>query len=275
MKPLSFLLLPGLCAAVYAASPSPGTPLAVVPAVLLQEDAAAVAPGIGDEIQGLIDEFESSYEAWVTKMRAADEDGRAALQEERPDPAAVVPKVMALVQKDPSSEGALTGLKFAMRATGDAEILANAYGIIEKHHVESEGMEDLIQMVRGSSDAAVSLFESAYEKNESNNVKAYAAHGLAKGLSGMLGDVNLSDAEKAAIEDRATKMFNAAIELGGEIETRRGTLADQVKNDLWFHENLRPGLEAPEIAAEDVGGTGFKLSDYRGKVVMLDFWGDW
>jgi hypothetical protein len=32
---------------------------------------------------------------------------------------------------------------------------------------------------------------------------------------------------------------------------------------------------APEILGEDVDGTEFKLSDYRGKVVVLDFWGDW
>ena len=32
---------------------------------------------------------------------------------------------------------------------------------------------------------------------------------------------------------------------------------------------------APEIVGEDVDGTEFKLSDYRGKVVVLDFWGDW
>ena len=32
---------------------------------------------------------------------------------------------------------------------------------------------------------------------------------------------------------------------------------------------------APEIEGEDIDGQPMKLSDYRGKVVMLDFWGDW
>jgi hypothetical protein len=32
---------------------------------------------------------------------------------------------------------------------------------------------------------------------------------------------------------------------------------------------------AQEIDGEDVDGKRFKLSDYRGKVVVLDFWGDW
>lgn len=38
---------------------------------------------------------------------------------------------------------------------------------------------------------------------------------------------------------------------------------------------LNPGDLAPEIEGKDLDGTPFKLSDYRGKVVMLDFWGDW
>jgi hypothetical protein len=38
---------------------------------------------------------------------------------------------------------------------------------------------------------------------------------------------------------------------------------------------LPVGSEAPEIAGEDIDGAYFKLSDYRGKVVLLDFWGNW
>jgi cytochrome oxidase Cu insertion factor (SCO1/SenC/PrrC family) len=35
------------------------------------------------------------------------------------------------------------------------------------------------------------------------------------------------------------------------------------------------GKKAPEIKGEDLDGKAFKLSDYRGKVVLLDFWGFW
>jgi cytochrome oxidase Cu insertion factor (SCO1/SenC/PrrC family) len=35
------------------------------------------------------------------------------------------------------------------------------------------------------------------------------------------------------------------------------------------------GKRAPEITGEDIDGKKFKLSDYRGKVVLLDFWGNW
>ncbi len=38
---------------------------------------------------------------------------------------------------------------------------------------------------------------------------------------------------------------------------------------------IEVGKTAPEIEGEDLDGKRFKLSDYRGKVVLLDFWGNW
>jgi len=35
------------------------------------------------------------------------------------------------------------------------------------------------------------------------------------------------------------------------------------------------GRTAPDIEGEDSAGKAFKLSDYRGKVVVLDFWASW
>ena len=44
---------------------------------------------------------------------------------------------------------------------------------------------------------------------------------------------------------------------------------------LFELKNLSIGKVAPDIVGEDLDGTPMKLSDYRGKVVVLDFWGDW
>jgi cytochrome oxidase Cu insertion factor (SCO1/SenC/PrrC family) len=35
------------------------------------------------------------------------------------------------------------------------------------------------------------------------------------------------------------------------------------------------GKPAPEIKGQDINGRKFKLSDYRGKVVVLAFWAHW
>ena len=38
---------------------------------------------------------------------------------------------------------------------------------------------------------------------------------------------------------------------------------------------LEVGDTIPEVNGKDLDSIKFKLSDYKGKVVMLDFWGDW
>ena len=52
-------------------------------------------------------------------------------------------------------------------------------------------------------------------------------------------------------------------------------LLRRAKGALFEVERLQVGMVAPDIVAEDLDGVTFRLSDYRGKVVMLDFWGDW
>jgi cytochrome oxidase Cu insertion factor (SCO1/SenC/PrrC family) len=39
--------------------------------------------------------------------------------------------------------------------------------------------------------------------------------------------------------------------------------------------SIKAGKPAPEIVGEDVDGKPMKLSDFRGTVVLLDFWGNW
>src|SRR5262249_22576843 len=40
-------------------------------------------------------------------------------------------------------------------------------------------------------------------------------------------------------------------------------------------EGKEVGNLAPEVVGEDLNGNPVRLSDYRGKVVLLDFWGTW
>src|SRR5262249_19718031 len=53
------------------------------------------------------------------------------------------------------------------------------------------------------------------------------------------------------------------------------TLGEVAKSELFELRHLRIGMTAPDIEGEDLDGVKFKLSDYRGKVVVIDFWGDW
>ena len=49
----------------------------------------------------------------------------------------------------------------------------------------------------------------------------------------------------------------------------------RAEKELFAIRHLSVGRLAPEIEGEDVLGSAFKLSDYRGKVVLLTYWGHW
>jgi thiol-disulfide isomerase/thioredoxin len=53
------------------------------------------------------------------------------------------------------------------------------------------------------------------------------------------------------------------------------TLGEVAQVELYDLNHLSVGKMAPEISGEDLDGHKFKLSDYRGKIVMLSFWASW
>ena len=57
--------------------------------------------------------------------------------------------------------------------------------------------------------------------------------------------------------------------------TEDARLEDRAEKAIEEEKILGVGKVAPDIEGADLDGVEFKLSDYRGKVVMLDFWGDW
>jgi hypothetical protein len=75
--------------------------------------------------------------------------------------------------------------------------------------------------------------------------------------------------EIEALLERAGK------EYGDEKIPFAGTVGEKAKAELFEFRYLFVGKEAPDIEGEDQDGKRFKLSDYRGKVVLLDFWNEY
>ena len=70
----------------------------------------------------------------------------------------------------------------------------------------------------------------------------------------------------------AEKHFERVITDFGQVRQREGKLEDLAKPELSELRRLTLGKPAPEIEGEDLDGQPLRLSDYRGKVVVLVFW---
>ena len=95
--------------------------------------------------------------------------------------------------------------------------------------------------------------------------------------------------EKAKNENRETvsreaeKLFNIVLDKYADCPTHqptntwqvKATLGEVAKAELYELNHLSLGKVAPEIEGEGIDGKELKLSDYRGKVVVLSFWASW
>ena len=53
-----------------------------------------------------------------------------------------------------------------------------------------------------------------------------------------------------------------------------GPVGRKAGSELFDLRSLSVGKAAPEVEGTDQDGKPFQLSDYRGKVVLLDFWSE-
>ena len=61
----------------------------------------------------------------------------------------------------------------------------------------------------------------------------------------------------------------------GDVKAANGTIANHAARIANRHQRFSLGKVAAEITGTDLDGKKFKLSDYRGKVVVFYFWGTW
>ncbi len=66
------------------------------------------------------------------------------------------------------------------------------------------------------------------------------------------------------------ELFNSLVP-----HVQESSMAAGVREELENMKRVRPGMSAPEIVASDINGESFRLSDLRGKYVILDFWASW
>ena len=74
--------------------------------------------------------------------------------------------------------------------------------------------------------------------------------------------------------EQVEALFERAAGEFADVPFRRGTVGEAAELELYALRHLSVGQPAPDIEGPDQDGVRFKLSDYRGKVVLLYFWSE-
>lgn len=162
-----------------------------------------------------------------------------------------------------------------LEAEGD-----EAYRVFADKHVaalKADRLMTLCQQLSFSGGAGgETLLRAVLEKDKRQDVQGVACVSLAAALKQRADDTMDKDAKEGAkLRAQAEELFQRAMDKYADVKTPfRGTVGERAKSELYEIRHLAVGMKAPEVEGIDQDGKKFKLADYKGKVVLLDFWSE-
>ena len=160
---------------------------------------------------------------------------------------------------------------------GGSEVPATALEMLARDHLQKEEMVQVCQRLsEAPSPDCEELLRVALAKHSHPDVQGLAGYALSLSVARRAEQArSRAPAEGAELHKIAEKQLEEVIQKHGSVPTGKTTLGEVAKARLHALRHLSVGLPALEIEGRDLDGQPFKLSDYRGKVVVLDFWADW
>ncbi|MAG55472.1 MAG: hypothetical protein CMJ83_04195 [Planctomycetes bacterium] len=259
--------------------------LAIAIPVVAQGDVAAAKAAFAD-LKAKLDAEQSAYRAELGKLRkneeyvklrkSGDRQAAGALYRElmkdikRPDNGAYTEKFMACAKKFAGTDGAVPFLSWVSMRAASQDDRKTAIDMIVAAHLGSDEIGDFIgglpRAVRALGRENVeSILDKVIAGESSKLMKAHA----------WMSKAGLDRKPRRGTEDPdVTARREQALAKVSQLAPG-SDLAARAEAPAFEKNRLQKGMVAPDIEGVDLDGVKFKLSDYRGKVVVIDFWGDW
>lgn len=222
---------------------------------------------VDDDFATLNAEFEAAVEKWKEAQGSASKEERRELRKHKPA-AAFWERFAALSEK--SNGQAKWWMVQHVRAAGiksskREETIRPLYDALVKDHKNAEWFADVLPQIAKDrrtlgQDVALGLFETVFTTSESDENRAGALF-----EAGTL----LKKSDDEALQKRGAEYHARITEEFGKTD-----FAEKVRIAK-ARENVQVGKMAPDFKGTTIDGFEFSLSDYKGKVVMLDFYGFW
>jgi hypothetical protein len=176
---------------------------------------------------------------------------------------------------------------------------ARAIALMLRDHLESDKLGDACKRVNyGFRQECETFLRTVLEKSPHREVRGQACLRLAQFLLSRLDRFDLLNdqpelarryerlygkdylealhqQDRAKVTKEAEILYEQAIEKYSDVKMMYGEIVGETaRTELFEIRHLAVGKEAQEMEGIDQDGQRFKLSDYRGKVVLLYFWSE-
>jgi hypothetical protein len=211
-------------------------------------------------------------------------------------------RALKLVEDHPQDSAVLDALVFVLRLASEpglTEVRARALQSLLGNHLQDDKVGKVVPWLAylpgaGTEEALRTILEKCKHREAREQacftlarvLRDRAEHAgllrrqpeLARTLEQRWGAelvLRLKDTDPDRTAKEAEGLFERVAREFGDMPGYPRTLGESARGALFALRHLAVGKVAPDIEGEDLGGKRFKLSDYRGKVVVLTFWGFW
>jgi len=187
-----------------------------------------------------------------------------------------VEQLMELAKTEPKSDVSFEALANALGIGPASDHHDAIMDLIFEHHIEKKGLARFIPAIaNGDAPKATKLLEKLIEKSPHKEVQGVACFFLGKLNAEQIDSAGEDKAKIDEITNTAVKYFDMVKEKYGDVKLGRRELAVMAAGYKFELKNLRIGMQAPEVESEMLDGKKMKLSELKGKVVVLDIWATW
>lgn len=231
--------------------------------------ASVPAPDFAAEYELLKKEFDEAQQAFIAAYSALEtEDEQMAFwSDDAKNPNKIfAPRFRAFAERAGKHPAAASAWMWLMRSIQDREEQGRIVDAMLTHFLHAPAIADFAQFLQYSEwtiGRPKTLRALRTIRKESQNELGRQTATLTLGIVQMSAKTEEEKAESRALLEELLA------------EAPDSPAAKRARGYLYELDHLQIGMVAPEIEGVDSEGKAFKLSDYRGQVVVLDFWGFW
>lgn len=230
---------------------------------------STVAATPNEQLGTIQREFKEEYDIFLKAYRSAKDDtAKQAAMDLMPKTADYGARFKELAAAHPDTEAAVDALVWVSSNLRGREGDDANRKLFESYSSNPKIAPVVMMMKYNRGTETEGLLRDLIKSNETDVLQAAARYALG---SILIEQDHQSEEAIGLLQSVVDDYPDAEISFGH----RSMAIAPQAQGELTEATKLQVGMVAPDIEGADLDGVEFKLSDYRGKVVVLDFWGNW
>jgi thiol-disulfide isomerase/thioredoxin len=213
----------------------------------------------------------------------AREDAIRTLGLETPDALPAVESALTIAIANPVDDLGFMALRFAFYELRniDQAVRSNyedtVFELLETHYIHDMRLDRiLLGIIRFGGDRGVDLVDEVVARSNLRQLRGRGAYWSASERLKDVDDLSKSADERAQIRAEVMHMANLVASEYADVTVFRGQPGGEaIQPVLYVLDNLAIGQTIPDANAQRIGGDQESLSQYRGNVLLLDFWATW